>query len=348
MEACEGDRAARGRRVRGRHRIDDGHLHRREHGDARIAAVSEQRSPGGDLRRAVQRTGPAVVPHDSGSPRIPAADHQLRDVRLVPVEQFQCDRAGRAAARQRRGGDASARGWPRRESRARTLVHRRARRRHLVCTVEAPRRRSADHRARDHARRPHADDHRRDAAAIRAAVFRTGDGGFSQRRLDLSRSARERSEPRGRSVLRVRAAQAGRHARASRRRREARRGGHRETRSDRPPVVHGARRRPARGERRRDPPDAAALVRRRRPAAAHHVRERRRIATGAIGRARARNGDACRARRRKRSARPSVLRRRALRVGRRRGGRHRPERGARATRRLDGVGVHPARRRHRD
>ena len=102
-------RPARDCRVCRRHRLGHRDLHRRQRRAAAAAAVPGRRT----LRVAVRREHdqPGHVQFDVG-PRaagLPAADHELRRVRLVPHRPIPSDGPWRAAIRSRRGGDAGAR-----------------------------------------------------------------------------------------------------------------------------------------------------------------------------------------------------------------------------------------------
>ena len=102
------------------------------------------------------------------------------------------------------------------------LVHRRHGGGHLERPVAAARRQSVDPRQPHGPERPLLHDHRRHAAAVPAAGDRTRRRQRPQRRLDRARSHRHRARlARRRFLLRLRAAQAGRHLRPGGRRRQA-------------------------------------------------------------------------------------------------------------------------------
>ena len=150
-------------------------------------------------------------------------------------------------------------------------------------------------------------------------------GGSPDRRLDAARSARTRRARGRRAVFCVRTTQAGCHVCGRRGRRETRGRGNRRGRSCQSSRLHRAPVRSSRDRHQGHPTDAAAAVRGGRTAVSDHVRERRRTAAGALGRARARNGDARGAGSQPGAARRALLRREPADLAGRRGRGDRPE-----------------------
>ena len=250
-------RAARGGRVCRRDRLDHRDLHRRQRRAAAAAAVPGRRA----LRVAVRREHdqPGHVQFDVG-PRaagLPAADHELRRVRLAPRRPISSDGPWRAAIRSRRGGDAGARAAAR-STAPRPVVRRRHERRHLDVPVAPSRRRARDHRQRHHARRAPLHDHRRHAANVPASGRESGDITRRHRGVDSARSVATRREPGQRQQHRVRPPQTRRVAGTGEGGRQASRHRHRRHRSRTLSELHGGRGRPARVDDRdgRRPPSA--------------------------------------------------------------------------------------------
>ena len=151
-------RAARSGRVCRRDRLGHGDLHRRQRRAAAAAAVPGRRALRVAVPREHDRPGHDELDVGARAAGLPAADHELRRVRLVPHRPIPPDGPWRAAIRPRRGGDAGARAAAR-STAPRPVVRRRHERRHLDVPVAPSRRRARDHRQRHHARRAPVHDH---------------------------------------------------------------------------------------------------------------------------------------------------------------------------------------------
>src|SRR5438093_5855664 len=99
-------RAARTGRVCRRDRLGHRDLHRHQRRAAAAAALPEQRALRVAVRLEYVSAGPVHGDVGSRAARLPAADNELRRVRLVPRRPIPPDGAWRAAIRRRRGGDA--------------------------------------------------------------------------------------------------------------------------------------------------------------------------------------------------------------------------------------------------
>ena len=115
-------------------------------------------------------SAPGAVHGDVGSRAagLPAADHELRRVRLVRRRPIPSDGAWRAAIHPRHGSDACA-GAAARFTAPRPVVCRRQQRRHLERALAAPWRRARHHRQRHHARRAPLYRERRHATGVPVA-----------------------------------------------------------------------------------------------------------------------------------------------------------------------------------